>query len=116
MRSHVIGSCYLLHFDEPFYGQRQNPDGKKVPMARHYLGWSEDLITRLRAHSGRSDCARLVLAAKDAGIGWQLARVWTETTRFDERRLKNRGGRARLCPICLGTGVAIEWQTLAMVG
>jgi len=35
----------------------------------------------------------------EAGIGWQLARVWTGT-RSRERSLKRSGGAARRCPVC----------------
>jgi hypothetical protein len=45
----------------------------------------------------------------EAGIGWQLARVWPGT-RSRERSLKASGGAARRCPICqltrLGLGPA----------
>ena len=35
----------------------------------------------------------------EAGIGWQLARVWPGT-RARERSLKGSGGAARRCPAC----------------
>jgi len=35
----------------------------------------------------------------EAGIGWQLARVWPGT-RVRERSLKGSGGAARRCPVC----------------
>jgi hypothetical protein len=35
----------------------------------------------------------------DAGIGWQLARVWAGP-RARERSLKRSGGAARRCPVC----------------
>ena len=35
----------------------------------------------------------------DAGIGWQLVRVWAGT-RTRERSLKGSGGAARRCPVC----------------
>ena len=35
----------------------------------------------------------------EAGIGWQLARIWTGT-RTRERSLKGSGGAARRCPVC----------------
>jgi hypothetical protein len=35
----------------------------------------------------------------EAGINWQLARVWPGT-RTRERSLKGSGGAARRCPIC----------------
>jgi hypothetical protein len=34
-----------------------------------------------------------------AGIGWQLVRVWPGT-RVRERSLKGSGGAARRCPVC----------------
>jgi hypothetical protein len=106
MRSHVPGQVYLLHFTIP-YVAIQHP-GKKYQCAKHYLGWSEDLIARLTAHQ-KGNGARLVQVTREAGIGWHLARVW-DGDRFLERRLKKRGGRSRLCPICQGTGLALEWE------
>lgn len=83
------GTIYLLHFDRPY------------KHAKHYLGWTLDLDTRIAAHrSGVGDCGRLMRVIKDAGIGFQLARIWTEATRTYERSLKNQGGRSRLCPLC----------------
>jgi hypothetical protein len=38
-------------------------------------------------------------AVHQAGIGFQLARVW-EGTRGRERSLKRSGGAARRCPFC----------------
>jgi hypothetical protein len=35
----------------------------------------------------------------EAGIGWQLARIWPGT-RARERSLKGSGGAARRCPVC----------------
>ena len=35
----------------------------------------------------------------EAGIGWQLARIWAGT-RTRERSLKRSGGAARRCPVC----------------
>jgi hypothetical protein len=107
MRSHVPGQVYLLHFTVP-YVAIQHP-GKKYQCAKHYLGWSEDLITRLIAHK-KGNGSRLVQVINDAGIEWQLARVWNGD-RFLERQLKKRGGRSRLCPVCLGTGIALQWET-----
>ena len=71
---------YLLHFDRPYQH------------AAHYLGYSPRIAERLDLHAaGRG--ARLTQVVRDAGIGWQLARVWPKATRRDERRLKNRGSR-----------------------
>ena len=81
------GTVYLLHFDRPF------------KHARHYLGWTRDLDSRLADHRAGSG-ARLLAVLKAAGIGFQLARTWTPATRRRERQLKNQGGASRLCPIC----------------
>lgn len=85
------GTVYLLHFDRPY------------KHARHYLGWARNVEARL-AHHGGSHGARLMHVVALAGISWQLARTWPDSTRADERRLKQRGGRSRICPICQANG------------
>ncbi|HWC41615.1 MAG TPA: hypothetical protein VHK02_06490 [Actinomycetota bacterium] len=89
----LVGICYLLHFDRPI-GDLSNPRG----FASHYTGWTLDLAARLQQHAaGRG--ARLMEVVADAGIGWQLARIWPGT-RTRERSLKRSGGAARRCPVC----------------
>jgi hypothetical protein len=111
--THIQGTVYLLHFAVPYVPAYQEP-GKRPQCAQHYLGWSSDLVTRLTAHTNGTG-ANLVRVINEAGISWELARLW-EGDRFLERRLKNRGGRARLCPICRGEGTAIAWQQTSMSG
>ena len=92
-RGRLVGLVYLLHFDRPI-GDTSNPRG----FAAHYTGWTLDLPTRLQDHAaGRG--ARLMEVVGEAGIGWQLARVWPGT-RSRERSLKRSGGAARRCPVC----------------
>jgi hypothetical protein len=92
-RGRLVGVVYLLHFDRPI-GDTSNPRG----FAAHYTGWTLDLPGRLQAHAaGRG--ARLMEVVGEAGINWQLARVWPGT-RTRERSLKGSGGAARRCPIC----------------
>jgi len=80
------GTVYLLHFDRPY------------KHARHYLGWTVDLRTRMADHAaGRG--SRLLAVVTAAGIGWQLARTWVGD-RARERQLKRQGGASRLCPCC----------------
>jgi len=87
-----VGVIYLLHFDCPI-GDMANPRG----FASHYTGWTHDLPARLVDHAaGR---ARIMQVVGEAGIGWQLARIWTGT-RTRERSLKRSGGAARRCPVC----------------
>src|SRR5689334_5353892 len=82
----VTGTVYLLHFDCPY------------AHARHYTGWTTDLVARLAEHAAGHG-ARLLAVVKAAGIGWTLARTWTGT-RARERALKRQGGASRHCPIC----------------
>jgi hypothetical protein len=90
----VIGTIYLLHFDQAI-GDVFNPRG----YARHYTGWTLDLPARLAAHAaGKSRHARLMEVVYEAGIGWQLARTWTGP-RARERSFK-QSGAARRCPVC----------------
>lgn len=79
-------TIYLLHFNTPF------------KHARHYLGYTPDLDSRLADHAaGRG--ARLTQVIAEQGITFQLARTW-DGTRADERRLKNQKNAPRLCPLC----------------
>jgi predicted GIY-YIG superfamily endonuclease len=81
-----LGIVYLLHFSQPYQH------------ARHYTGWTEDLIERLGEHaSGRG--ARLTAVIRQAGIGFTLVRT-CEGTRATERAIKNAGGAVRYCPLC----------------
>jgi hypothetical protein len=74
---------YLLHFHRP---------------CRHYLGWTADLDARLAEHAaGRG--ARLLAVIAEAGIGWDLPRIWPGT-RTRERQLKTQGAAPRRCPLC----------------
>ena len=81
------GTIYLLHFERPYQH------------ARHYLGFTtQELEERIREHMcGRG--ARLMEVIVAAGISFNLARTW-KGSRVLERRLKNSGGAARLCPTC----------------
>jgi predicted GIY-YIG superfamily endonuclease len=77
---------YLLHFDQ------------RYRHAGHYTGWTEDLAARLARHAV-GDGARLLEVVHQAGITWQLARIWPGP-RARERQLKRQGGASRHCPLC----------------
>lgn len=83
------GIIYLLHFDTPF------------KHAKHYKGFTTNLEQRMKEH-GTGRGARLMEVIHAAGITWQLAATWNGTKRL-ERQIKNRGGAAKLCPICKGS-------------
>lgn len=82
-------TVYLLHLKHP------------LAHARHYLGWTDDLVGRLLQHGTRQG-ARLLEVAAERGITWTLARTWEGegATRTFERRLKNNKHTPRLCPVC----------------
>ncbi len=80
-------AVYLLHFNQPYRH------------ARHYLGFSHDLRARLHAHKSGSG-ARLMEVIAEAGISWQVARLWPDGDRTLEHQLKGWHSGAKLCPIC----------------
>ena len=86
MTRHQLGIIYMLHFDRPYRH------------ARHYTGWTADLLDRLDAHA-TGHGARLVEVIWQAGIGFTLIRL-CEGTRATERAIKNAGGAPRYCPAC----------------
>lgn len=88
--SHVQGTVYLIHLE------------RKLAHSQHYLGWAHTarLEARLRHHA-RGTGARFMAAVGEAGIPWAVARTW-KGDRYLERRLKNRKGAGRFCPVCLG--------------
>ena len=87
-RTSVLGTIYLLHFERAYHH------------ARHYLGWTEGTLeTRLDRHMVGNG-ARLVSVVTEAGIGIEIARLWSGTREL-ERKFKNRKNSPKLCPICL---------------
>ena len=92
-------TVYLLHFDAPL-----GDPSKAHGMAQHYIGYTDDLETRLEAHR-RGNGAAIMAAVSRAGIGWQLVRTW-EGGRDLERQLKRRKKARCLCPLCNEKGEA----------
>ena len=98
-------TVYLLHFDEPF------------GHATHYLGFAEpDRLADRLEHHRRGTGSNLCKHVARAGIGWQLSRLWEDGSRTEERRLKNRGGKARLCPLCDRKGLLVPAQRITAEG
>lgn len=92
-------TVYLLHFERPISDKHT---------CRHYLGSADDLRYRLHQHRTNPD-ARLLQVAKERGIDFELARVWSNVPRSFERQLKNRHGGPRLCPICNGSNADLTF-------
>lgn len=83
--------AYLLHFSAPYRH------------ARHYLGWSGDVVGRIKAHQ-EGNGARLMQVIRERGITFVVARLWPGP-RSIEQKLKRRHSGVRLCPICKAGGV-----------
>jgi hypothetical protein len=93
------GIVYLLHFDELYVPY---PGAPRRDCAGHYTGrvrGGPRALTRRLAQHGTAAGARLMLAVRQAGITWRLARVWPGGS-GRERQLKQQGGASRRCPLC----------------
>jgi hypothetical protein len=84
--------CYLVHLD-----QRLGSDHPKGG-AGHYLGTTVDLDRRIAQHRDGTG-ARILAAAVQRGIGFDVVRTW-EGGRDVERRLKRQHNPRRMCPVC----------------
>ena len=82
-----MGTVYLIHLDQPY------------KHARHYIGWASQLKRRI-AHHRNGTGARFLQVVNEAGIDWKVVKTW-EGDRSLERRLKDRHGASRFCPVCL---------------
>jgi hypothetical protein len=79
---------YLIHISPPYRH------------ARHYLGWSYDVVGRFAEHASGRGGSPLVNAALAAGCELELVRTWVGWGRKDERRLKNTKCVPSYCPRC----------------
>ena len=82
------GTIYLIHFGRPLFH------------AKHYLGWTSNLKSRIRRHF-QGHGSRLMAAILQAEIPITVARTWNGDRNL-ERKLKNQKNSPRLCPICSG--------------
>ena len=80
-------NVYLLHFSSP------------LCHARHYIGATADVERRIEEHK-KNPRPKILQAAKDNDITFELVRVWEDKPRGFERLLKNRKNAPELCPIC----------------
>jgi predicted GIY-YIG superfamily endonuclease len=80
------GFVYLYHFDRPF------------AHARHYIGWTVDLVARDKLHQAGKG-ARLLAVLHRAGIGFTIVRTWPGDKKL-ERAIKKRRCAPQLCPVC----------------
>ena len=69
---------YLIHFSKPFHH------------AQHYIGYTTNehyLKSRLKNHANGTG-SKLMKAVNEAGIDYEVVRVWKDGDRNFERRLK----------------------------
>ena len=84
----VIGTVYLLHFDEP------------IGNAQHYLGWTSKRVEdRVQKHIDGTGAA-LPREATRLGISPECVRTWDDEPISKEKALKRRKNSRGLCPIC----------------
>jgi predicted GIY-YIG superfamily endonuclease len=81
---------YLVHFTQPYRH------------ARHYVGYTKDLPSRLEEHRTGSG-ARLLAAVAAAGIPFEVVWIWHHSSRSFERRVHQYKNTPKLCPICMNT-------------
>lgn len=104
----TVSGCYLLHFSQPFYGNKQSP-------VQHYLGRSGDILKRLEAHRAGNG-AKLIACMRKLSPNTEVAlvRVWADTeaetfnTQEAERRLKSNRHYKRYCPLCKNRVITIK--------
>lgn len=89
-------TVYLIHFAKPISDRHTT---------QHYIGYTDDLDTRLDTHRRGLGC-RLAAVAKERGIDFVLARTW-EGDRATERQIKRWKSGPKLCPICNPKGERI---------
>lgn len=86
-RKDVEGTVYLIHFAKPYKG------------VSHYIGWTSNVVDRELRHLAGNG-SKLLKAVTDAGIDFNVVRVWENKTRAFERSLKNQKNAYRFCPVC----------------
>lgn len=91
-----MATTYLIHLDAKLGSS--HPRGG----AQHYLGSTTNLTQRLATHRAGLG-ARMLAAANERGIAYDVVRTWPGG-RDVERRLKALRNAPRLCPACAGGG------------
>lgn len=126
-------TCYLLHLEKPL-SRGVSPSGTPL-VAGHYIGYTEDLISRIDAHvcttweplpepeiledgrkrkgHKRGPGATFMGVVNFLGINWKLARIWEGADQNVEKKLKNCKKAPWLCPLC--TPNALNHMTLEFI-
>ena len=81
------GLVYLIHFDRAYHH------------ARHYVGYTENVAQRMDEHRAGHG-SRLLAAVAAAGVGFEVAFIWTGASRAFERCVHRYKNTPRFCPVC----------------
>src|SRR5438128_566262 len=83
------GFIYLLHW--------RNREGR----VEHYVGWTQDLEARLKAHCSDSGGCPTTRQYRQAGMRGVLVRLWRGNV-WGERKLQQTLDFPDDCPVCCG--------------
>lgn len=83
-------SVYLIHLERP------------LAHSQHYIGYTSSMrtIAARTEHHRAGTGSKFLAAVSRAGITFAIARTWKDGDRTFERKLKNRNGAKRFCPVC----------------
>ncbi len=111
-----LAFVYIIHLEKPFglpdenRAARERPERKKEYQAhaRHYVGFTTDLIQRLKdqregKRNGHRGSSVFMLSVKEAGIDWEVSRIWQgheKEMRLQEAKIKKAKCTPRYCPKC----------------
>jgi hypothetical protein len=115
------GACYLVCYHRPFRHARHylgfaypdDPGRADLTVVAEVRGAVQTRITcrwltaeqaagvacRIAQHRRRCG-ARILAVITEAGIGFDVVRIWPSATEHHEKGLKNLANGARLCPRC----------------
>jgi len=93
------GFIYLLHWSH------------RAGRIEHYIGWTQDLEARMKAHASGSGGCPTTRNYRRAAMRGRLVRLWRGTM-VDERTLQHTLTFPVDCPICCG----IEVETVRCEG
>lgn len=92
----------ILNSNVDGLGRRSQP--RVNTERRHYLGGSKDIEARFQEHAAGTG-AKLLAAAIERGIGFEIVRVWECKPRdiwTIEKKLKAQKNGPKFCPACQG--------------
>ena len=89
--SYVIGTVYLLHFDQAVTGQMQ-----------HYVGFTTKSVkSRFNRHTGIENDIWFTKLATKRNIKATVVKTWPEVTAEFEQKLKREKNLKRHCSLCI---------------